>query len=353
MKIQTTLISAFAAVFLLAACGPQEGSTPTVLSNSPEMGAVDVPINAAVKVTFSEPMDRATLTPDTFVVTTAEGAAVSGKVTYSNSVATFWPAAHLASNGSFKAKVTTGAKTEGGVALASDRAWDFKTGSTLAAVAAVNLGTAGDFVILAKSGISTVPTSTVTGNLGVSPAAASSITGFSLSADSTNVFSTSPQVTGKIYAADYTPPAPTKMTTAVSDMELAFTDSAARAPDATELGAGNIGGMTLAPGVYKWGTGLLIPTNVTLSGNGTAVWIFQIAQDLTVSSGARIVLSGGAQAKNIFWQFSGSADINTTAHMEGILLSQTAITLRTGASLNGRLLAQTAVSLDGNVVTAP
>ena len=127
------------------------------------------------------------------------------------------------------------------------------------------LGTAGNFAILAKSGISTVPTSAVTGNIGVSPAAATSITGFSLIADATNVFSTSPQVTGKVYAADYAPPTPSNLTTAVGDMELAFTDAAGRAPDVTELGAGNIGGMTLAPGVYKWGTGLLIPTDVTLS----------------------------------------------------------------------------------------
>ena len=147
---------------------------------------------------------------------------------------------------------------------------------------AVNLAAAGDYVILAKTGISTVPTSAVTGNLGVSPAAATFITGFSLTADATNVFSTSPQVTGKVYAADYAAPTPSNLTTAVGDMQLAFTDAAGRAPDVTELGAGNIGGMTLAPGVYKWGTGLLIPTDVTLDGSATDVWIFQIAQDLTM-----------------------------------------------------------------------
>ena len=123
----------------------------------------------------------------------------------------------------------------------------------------VNLAAAGDFAILAKTGISTVPTSAVTGNLGISPAAATFITGFSLTADATNVFSTSTQLTGKAYAADYTAPTPSNLTTAVSDMQIAFTDAAGRAPDVTELGAGNIGGMTLAPGVYKWGTGLLDP----------------------------------------------------------------------------------------------
>ena len=217
----------------------------------------------------------------------------------------------------------------------------------------VNLGGAGDYVILAKSGISTVPTSAVTGNLGISPAAATLITGFSLTSDSTNTFSIAPQVTGKVFAADYTPPTPANLTTAVGDMELAFTDAAGRAPDVTELGAGSVGGATLAPGVYKWGTGLLIPTDVTLAGSATDVWIFQIAQDLTVSSGAKILLAGGALPKNIFWQVAGLAVLGTTAHCEGVVLTQTSITLQTGASITGRLLAQTAVTIDGSTVVEP
>jgi len=218
---------------------------------------------------------------------------------------------------------------------------------------AVNLRTAGDYAILAKSGISTVPTSAITGNLGVSPAAATYITGFSLIADSTNVFSTSPQVTGNVYASDYTAPTPSNLTTAISDMQLAFTDAAGRAPSVTELGAGNIGGMTLQPGVYKWGTGLLIPTNVTLAGSATDVWIFQIAQDLTMSGATSIVLTGGAVPKNVFWQVAGLAELGTTAHFEGVILTQTSVSLRTGASIKGRLLAQTAVSLDGSAVVQP
>ncbi len=218
---------------------------------------------------------------------------------------------------------------------------------------AVDLGASGDYVILAKSAISTVPTSAVTGDLGISPAAASAITGFSPIADSTNVFSTSAQVTGKLFASDYAVPTPSNLTTAVSDMQTAFTDAAGRAPKATELGAGNIGGMTLTAGVYRWGTGLLVPTNVTLSGSSTDVFIFQIAQNLSVSSGAQVVLTGGAVPKNVFWQVSGAADLDTTSHLEGVVLSQTAIALHTGASINGRLLAQTAVTLDGNAVVAP
>jgi hypothetical protein len=229
------------------------------------------------------------------------------------------------------------------------------TGGTGAAPAgsAVNLRTAGSYAILAESDISTVPPAVITGNLGISPAAASFVTGFSLIADSTNVFSTSTQVTGKIYAADYAVPTPVNLTTAIADMGLAFTDAAGRAASVTELGAGSIGGMTLAPGVYKWGTGLLIPTDLTLNGGATAVWIFQIAQGLTVSNAVTVHLTGGALAKNVFWQVAGSVDVGTTSHLEGIVLCQTMINLRTGASIAGRLLAQTAVTLDSSTVTQP
>ena len=217
----------------------------------------------------------------------------------------------------------------------------------------VNLATAGNYVILAESGISTVPPSVVKGNLGISPAAATYITEFSLIADSTGVFSTSAQVTGNIYASDYTAPTPSNLTTAVGDMQTAFTDAAGRAPDVTELGAGNIGGMTLSAGVYQWGTSVLIPTDVTLNGSATAVWIFQIAQNLTLSSAVQVHLTGGALAKNVFWQVAGSVELGTTSHIEGVVLCQTMINLRTGASITGRLLAQTAVTLDASTVLQP
>jgi hypothetical protein len=323
------------------------------MSTVPASGATGVALNGSVSATFSQAMDPATLTASTFTLTSAAAVPVPGAVTYAGSTAVFSPAADLASNSSFTATITTGAKSASGTALAAKYEWSFTTGSTVATEPPVNLGAAGSYAILAKSGISTVPTSAVTGNLGVSPAAATSITGFSLTLDSTNVFSTSLQVTGKVYAADYAPPTPANLTAAVGDMQLAFADAAGRAPGVTELGAGNIGGMTLAPGVYKWGTGLLIPTDVTLSGSATDVWIFQIAQDLTMSSAAKILLAGGALPKNVFWQVSGLVDLGTTAHCEGVVLTQTAVTLRTGASINGRLLAQTAVNIDGSTVVEP
>jgi hypothetical protein len=219
--------------------------------------------------------------------------------------------------------------------------------------APVNLGGAGDFVILAKSGISTVPQSAITGNIGVSPIARGGMTGFSETMDGTNTFSQASQVTGKMFAADYLGTTPSVLGQAVLDMQAAYTDAAGRAPDFTELASGNIGGLTLSPGTYKWGTVVSIATDVTLNGGPDDVWIFQVAGGITQASATSVILTGGAQPKNIFWQVAGVVAIGTTAHFEGIVLGQTGITLATGASVNGRLLAQTAVTLQMNAVTQP
>jgi len=220
----------------------------------------------------------------------------------------------------------------------------------------VNLGGAGGFVILTKSGVTNVPTSMIIGNIGVSPIAGTAITGFALVANRTNTFSTSSQVIGKIYAANYASPTPANLTTAISNMQTAYTNAAGRSlPNFKELYAGNLSSKTLVPGLYKWSTNVLATKNVTLKGGPNAVWIFQIAGNLTLASSVRITLSGGAQAKNIFWQVAGGAGVvvGTSGHMEGILLAKTAIHLQTNASLHGRALAQTAVTLDKNMVVAP
>jgi PAS domain-containing protein len=139
-----------------------------------------------------------------------------------------------------------------------------------------------------------------------------------------------------------------------ADMQTAYTDAAGRSiPDFTELGAGEIGGLTLVPGLYKWGTDVLISSDVTLNGGPNDVWIFQIAGKITQANGTKIHLTGGALTANVFWQAFGDVSLGTTAHFEGIIMAQTSISLGTGASINGRLLAQTAVTLEANTVTVP
>lgn len=214
--------------------------------------------------------------------------------------------------------------------------------------AAVNLLSAANFAILSKSGITNVPKSVITGAVGTSP-----ITGAAL-------LLTCREVIGTIYTVDAAGPVPcrvidpARLTTAVLNMESAYNNAAGRTnPNFLNLGGGNIGGMTLAPGLYKWTTGVTIPTNVTLSGGANAVWIFQVAGTLTMASAVRITLSGGAQAKNIFWQVAGAATLGTYSHFEGNILGKTGINMQTGGTINGRLLAQTAVTLQKNTVVKP
>lgn len=218
----------------------------------------------------------------------------------------------------------------------------------------VNLGSAGDYAILAKTAITTTGATHIWGNLGISPEAATAMTGFGLIMDASGTFSTSSLVTGYVYAADYTAPTPSTLTTAVSDMETAYTNAAGVAPDYTNAHAGDVTGQTLTPGCYVWSTGVLVSAaGVTISGAASDVWIFQIAQDLTVENGAQVYLTGGADPANIFWQVAGHVTLGTTVAMKGVILCATNIAMSNGATLEGLALAQTAVTMDANFVYTP
>ncbi len=327
---------------------------PDVNSTNPESNATGVPINQNITAIFSEAIDPATVNTTSFSLTDGITPVV-GAVTYSGTTAVFNPTTTLNSDTNYTATITTAIHDLAGNAMLVNKVWMFTTGTAVAnGPDPVSLGTAGNFVLLSKSGISTTGATSITGDIGVSPIDATAFTGFSNYALA-GTYATADEVTGKLYAADFAAPTPAYLTTAISDMEIAFTDAAGRTnPTATELGAGNISGMILAPGLYKWGTGVLITgAGVTLSGGVNDVWIFQIAQDLTVNSGAIITLAGGAKAKNIFWQVSGQTALGTTVQFKGNILSQTLISLNTGATLEGRTLAQTAVTLNANTIILP
>lgn len=159
---------------------------------------------------------------------------------------------------------------------------------------------------------------------------------------------------GKVYAANYAVPTPANLTTAIGNMAAAYTDAAGRpTPDFLELGTGNIGGLTLVPGLYKWTSSVSMPTDVALEGGANDVWILQTSGDLSMAAGKRVTLKGGAQAKNIFWQVAGHVTIGATAHLVGILLCKTDVTVQTGATMNGRILAQTQVALQQATIVQP
>ena len=339
-------------VFALG-CKKTDGpaGSPAVSSTSPAGNATDVSRNSEIYFTFNQPMDSQTVTSSTFVV--RQGATkINGTVTYEGATAKFVPSEPLNPATVYTATMTTAVKNKAGIGLTADAVWNFTTAGSLTVLKAIDLGTAANYVILAKTAVNNSATSAITGDIGISPAATSYITGLSIT--NATGFATSSQVTGKIYAADMAVPTPANMTTAVSNMITAYNAAAGRrSPDFSELGGGNIGGKTLSAGLYKWTNTVTMPTNVTIAGNANDVWIFQISGDLLMSSAVKILLSGGAQAKNIFWQVAGQATLGTTSHFEGTLLSMTGITLKTGASFNGRALAQTAVILDSNEVIYP
>jgi hypothetical protein len=219
----------------------------------------------------------------------------------------------------------------------------------------VELGKAGEYVILAKTGISTVPQSSdITGDIAVSPNKAASITGFDLSRVD-DKYSTSTQLTGMAYASDYITPTPEDLKTAVLDMEDAYIDAAGRpttlpTPEKSYLNlkAGIIGGSTLTPGVYTFGTDVNIAADIYFDADNdpNAIFIIQISGSVLQAAGKKVILQKGAKAENIVWQVAGHVAMDADAHMEGVLLVKTLVSMITGSSLNGRILAQTAVTLD-------
>ena len=371
-------------------------TNPTVISSNPSNGDTNVPVRThngttnvvSVKVltaTFSEPMNPATITPlGVFTLKeTASGIDVPGVVTMNaaNTIATFTPnVAALTANTGYTATISTAAKNAGSItAMPNPVAWSFTTMNTSFAnqaspfvgQAPVDLLSAVDFVILAKTTITDVPASAITGNIGLSPG-----TGFAVKVTCAEM------KLGKIYTvdagyvgADTTCVAAgpgankTLVDNAVADMGTAYAEAAARTlPDATELGAaGEIGGLTFYPGLYKWSTAVNISTDITLDAKGdtNAVWIFQIAQDLSIAAkgdlttGVKVILAGGAKASNIFWQVGAAgvpgagATLGTYATFNGTILSAKQAIANTGAVVNGRLFADTQVTLQQNPVTKP
>lgn len=361
-KKQKTYFVNFLAVLLIAVLAiigcdssgsgdTPDTTEPTLSSTYPADGATGVPVNTNITATFDEAMNPATIVAANF--TLYDGLTpVLGTVVYDigNKTAVMAPAVNMTVETEYTATVTTAVTDSSGNAILANQVWSFTTEAAGLGPAPVRLGTAGNFAILSKSGISTVPASAITGNIGVSPAAESYLTGFSQT--KATGYSTAPQVTGYLYAADMTPPTPSNMTTAVSDMEAAYTDAAGRSTAPIALAA-DLGGLTLGPGLHVAALDVTMSDNLTLSGAANDVWIFQISGTLTIASAKSVILGGEAQARNIFWQVADEVVIGTGAHFEGNIIAMTDIVFETGSSMNGRALAQTAVTLDQTTIVKP
>jgi len=320
--------------------GPAPDTTvPTVSSTVPADSAINVAVSQTIAATFSKAMNPSTITASTFTLTGPGATPVTGVVAYDvlSHIATLAPLSALAASTVYTGTITTGAQDLAGNALAGNTVWSFTTAATTAGQATVVLGTAGSFTVLAGPTVTSTGATTVNGNLGVSPGAA--VTGFPPGL-----------VNGTIHAAD---PAAAQ---AQLDLTTAYNDAAGRTVGAVTV-AGNLGGQTLTPGLYKSTSSLEISSgDLTLDaqGDANAVFIFQIASTLTTTSGRQVILSGGAKAANIFWQVGSSATLGTTSVFKGTIMADQAITLTTGARLDGRALARiAAVTLDANIMTIP
>lgn len=333
-------------------------SRPFVTITFPENLEEGVAITTLIEASFNEEMDLLTMIGDNFTVSVFEGSLITGNVSYDveTKTMTFDPDSDLLENTKYTAKVTTGVKDSSGLAMLVDKEWTFTTATAVLAgegPALINLKSASNFAILAKTAVTTTGGTQITGDIGVSPAALTDLTGFSATLSEDGTSATSDYVTGKIYASDMQEPTPSILTTAITDVQAAYVEAAGRGDYAVTTGAhaGIIGGQTFAPGIYKWSTVVTMATDITLQGGPNDTWIFQVADNLTASSGAKVLLDSGAQAKNVFWQVAGIVTLGSGAHFEGIIMGQTQIILETGSSVHGKLFAQSQVTLGAATVT--
>ncbi len=308
-------------------------AAPAVSSTSPANNAKGVAVSDRVFATFTKPMDGSTITTATFTLTGPSVTPIAGTVTCHQATAIFTPAMDLRPTTRFTATIKAGVKDLAGNPLVSDFVWHFTTGQ-----APVRLRSAAPFAVLAGSTVTnTALLTTVNGDLGVSPGTA--VTGFPPGV-----------VNGTMHRGD---PVAAQ---AKLDLTTAYNDAAGRSVGPVSV-AGNLGGMTLHPGLYKSTSSLEISSgDLTLDaqGDANAVFIFQMASTLKTTAGRQVILSGGAKAAKIYWQVGSSATLGTTSVFKGNILAYASITMDTGATLDGRALAQTgAVTLDGNTITKP
>ncbi len=324
---------------------------PKVNAAEPVNLATGVALNKVISATFSEAMNPSTITTSFRLM--AGTMLVPGRVNYAGTTATYTPASNLLSGTTYTATITTGAKNPAGTPIANDYVWSFTTAATLGAPW-VDLQSVARFGIIAGTGVSNNAGFSEIRNLdvGISPGVRSSITGFPPAII----------VNGGMYASDdIAPPGvPAMLTKAKGDLTAAYLFAEGATSPAPATVSGDLGGTTLAPGIYKTTSTLLIQSgDLTLDAQGdvNAVWIFQIASDFTTVGGAggNVILTGGAQAKNVFWQTGSSATIGDGTRFKGNILALTSITMNSGATAVGRMLARNGavVLTNTNIIEKP
>jgi hypothetical protein len=333
-------------------------SAPKVNSTDPLNLGTGVALNKVISAVFSEPMDPLTITTTSYTLMSGT-TPVIGTVNYSGSTATFTPTVNLISGNTYTATISTIAKNPAGVPLANNYVWTFTTASPLGPVG-LNLNSVARFVIIAGVGVSNNAGISIINDMdvGIYPGVRSSITGFPPAII----------VNGGMYASDDIAPAgvPAMLLAAQNDLTTAYLFAAGATSPAPATVSGDQGGKTLAPGIYKSTSTLLIQLgNLTLDAQGdvNAVWIFQVASGFTTvgispypsPTGGNVILTGGAQAKNVYWQTGSSATIGDYTSFKGNILALQSITMNAYARAEGRMLARngSVVLTSTNIINKP
>jgi len=345
----------------MAGAGGENGALLVVTSTNPADDDLAVALNKTVGATFNETMTLVTMT-GAFTLSGPGLTPIPGVVAVVGSMATFDPDSDLAPSTTFTATISATATALSGDALANDYVWTFTTGTQAAQVlpqAAVPLGSASNFAILASAAITDIPSSLITGDVGLTPDAGSFISGFSVPASC-------PEVIGVMYKVDASGPAcavvnTTLLDNAKIDAGIAFINARAVVRGTPQAIAGDLNGLTLYPGLYESGSTIEISPGGFLyldaQGDSSAVFIIRSANSITTESTSEVVLTKGARANNVYWTAGTAVTLGTSSIMKGTLLAGTAISLLTSANLEGRALNQgtlaEAITLDKNVITVP
>ena len=331
---------------------------PTVISTDPLNLATGVALNKVIKATFSQAMNPLTITTSSF--TLMKGTTpISGAVSYAGTTATFTPAVNLLSDTTYTATITTVVKNPAGTPLSSDYVWSFSTVGHLGP-AGVDLKSVARFGIIAGVGVSNNAGFSEIHDMdvGIYPGTRTGITGFPPAII----------VNGAMYASDDSAPpgVAAMLLQAQNDLTAAYLFAKGATTPAPAVAPADLGGQTLAPGIWTSASTMLLQNgDLTLDaqGDANAVWIFQVGSAFTSigigpfpsPTGGNVILAGGAQAKNVFWQVSSSATIGDYTSFKGNILSFSSVTMNTGAKAEGRMLARNAAvtMTSTNIITKP
>jgi hypothetical protein len=353
------------------------GIVPKVDSTDPVPNATGVALNKIIRATFNMPMNPLTLDLTTYTV--KQGTTViNGTISYSGSTVSFQPSAPLTANKEYTATITTGAKNVAGTAMASDYVWTFTTGNPIKAIApptatsGLFFGVFGGNAGITNQGLFTI----VNGRMG-STCASTLVTGFKdgISNDIYTVTTLNEGlVTNGIYADAPAPGDAGKAAIALEGLNAArdayLSISPASMPGGIDPGDGQLGGLTLAPGIYKAASGVFDITNGDLTldaqGDANAIFVFQTAAALTVGDSApsSVKLINGALAKNVYWYVGSTAVINYAGGgvMVGNIIANSGVTLSNPANstnasvttLNGRAISLvSSVTMVNTVINVP